>query len=105
MLFFIPGGLGGIINASGQMNQLVHNTIWIVGHFHITVGAPVILTYFAAMMFLLPHLTGHKIDKIANRLGLMLAYTWALGMGIMSAAMHFAGLRGAPRRSTFSEYG
>ena len=105
MLFFIPGGLGGIINASGQMNQLVHNTIWIVGHFHITVGAPVILTYFAAMMFLLPHLTGRKIDKIANRLGLMLAYTWALGMGIMSAAMHFAGLRGAPRRSTFSEYG
>lgn len=105
MLFFIPGGLGGIINASGQMNQLVHNTIWIVGHFHITVGAPVILTYFAAMLFLLPHITGRKIDKIANRLGLFLAYTWALGMGIMSLAMHFAGLRGAPRRSTFSEYG
>lgn len=105
MLFFIPGGLGGIINASGQMNQLVHNTIWIVGHFHITVGAPVILTYFAAMLFLLPHITGRKIDKIANRLGLFLAYTWALGMGIMSLAMHWAGLRGAPRRSTFSEYG
>lgn len=105
MLFFIPGGLGGIINASGQMNQLVHNTIWIVGHFHITVGAPVILTYFAAMLFLLPHITGRKIDKIANRLGLFLAYTWALGMGIMSLAMHWAGLHGAPRRSTFSEYG
>ncbi len=105
MLFFIPGGLGGIINASGQMNQLVHNTIWIVGHFHITVGAPVILTYFAAMLFLLPHITGRKIDKIANRLGLFLAYTWALGMGIMSLAMHWAGLRGAPRRSTISEYG
>lgn len=105
MLFFIPGGLGGIINASGQMNQVVHNTIWIVGHFHITVGAPVILTYFAAMLFLLPHITGRKIDKIANRLGLFLAYTWALGMGIMSLAMHWAGLRGAPRRSTYSEYG
>ena len=37
MLFFIPGGLGGIINASGQMNQVIHNTIWVVGHFHITV--------------------------------------------------------------------
>src|SRR5699024_7481762 len=105
MLFFIPGGLGGIINASGQMNQVIHNTIWVVGHFHITVGAPVILTYFAAMLFLLPHITGRKIDKIANRLGLFLAYTWAFGMGIMSFAMHWAGLRGAPRRSQYSEYG
>lgn len=105
MLFFIPGGIGGVINASGQMNALVHNTIWIVGHFHITVGAPVILAYFAAMMFLLPHITGRRIDKTTNRLGLFLAYTWALGMGIMSAAMHWAGLRGAPRRSTFAEYG
>src|SRR5699024_12717518 len=40
-----------------------------------------------------------------NSLGLWLAYTWALGMGIMSFAMHMAGLKGAPRRSTFSEYG
>lgn len=105
MLFFVPGGLGGIINASGQMNQLVHNTIWIVGHFHITVGAPVILTYFGAMMFLLPHITGKRISTSMNTMGLWLAYTWALGMGIMSIAMHIAGLKGAPRRSTFSEYG
>ncbi len=105
MLFFIPGGIGGIINASGQMNQLVHNTIWVVGHFHITVGAPVILTYFGIMMFLLPHITGRKITKQLNNMGLYLGYTWTFGMGLMSAAMHFAGLRGAPRRSTFSEYG
>ena len=105
MLFFVPGGIGGIINASGQMNQVVHNTIWVVGHFHITVGAPVVLTYFGAMMFLLPHLVGGKMTKLTNSLGLWLAYTWALGMGIMSFAMHLAGLKGAPRRSTFSEYG
>lgn len=105
MLFFVPGGLGGIINASGQMNQLVHNTIWIVGHFHITVGAPVILTYFGAMMFLLPHITGKRISASLNSMGLWLAYTWALGMGIMSTSMHIVGLKGAPRRSNFSEYG
>ena len=36
MLFFIPGGAGGIINASNQINAVVHNTIWVTGHFHIT---------------------------------------------------------------------
>ncbi len=105
MLFFIPGGIGGIINASGQMNQMVHNTIWIVGHFHITVGTPVVLTYFGAMMFLLPHITGRQLTPALNKMGLFFAYTWALGMTIMSAAMHFIGLTGAPRRSSFSEYG
>ncbi|GAB3070907.1 b(o/a)3-type cytochrome-c oxidase subunit 1 [Salinicoccus sesuvii] len=105
MLFFIPGGIGGVINASGQMNQVVHNTIWVVGHFHITVGAPVVLTYFGTMMFLIPHCTGRSITKELNRMGLFLAYTWAFGMGIMSTAMHIVGLSGAPRRSTFSEYG
>lgn len=105
MLFFVPGGIGGIINASGQMNQMIHNTIWVVGHFHITVGAPVILTYFGIMLFLIPHLTGHKITKSLNNMALYLGYTWTFGMGLMSLAMHFAGLRGAPRRSTYSEYG
>src|SRR5699024_1752560 len=38
MVFFIPGGAGGIINASNQMNQVVHNTIWVTGHFHLTVA-------------------------------------------------------------------
>src|SRR5699024_3423926 len=44
MLFFIPGGAGGIVNASNQMNQVVHNTIWVTGHFHLTVATTVMLT-------------------------------------------------------------
>ncbi|MFP3361790.1 cbb3-type cytochrome c oxidase subunit I, partial [Planococcus sp. SIMBA_143] len=31
MLIFIPAGAGGIINASNQMNQIVHNTLWVTG--------------------------------------------------------------------------
>src|SRR5690625_6154853 len=38
MLAFIPGGAGGIINASHQMNAVVHNTIWVTGHFHLTIA-------------------------------------------------------------------
>ncbi|HEY2474117.1 MAG TPA: cbb3-type cytochrome c oxidase subunit I [Candidatus Cybelea sp.] len=45
MLLFILGGLGGLVNASYSMNAVVHNTIWIVGHFHVTVGGPVALTF------------------------------------------------------------
>src|SRR5690625_1919803 len=46
MLFLIPGGAGGIINASNQMNQVVHNTIWVTGHFHLTAATTSMLTFF-----------------------------------------------------------
>jgi cytochrome c oxidase subunit I len=38
MISFIFGGAGGIVNASFNLNMLVHNTAWIPGHFHLTVG-------------------------------------------------------------------
>src|SRR5699024_944720 len=46
MLAFIPGGAGGIINASHQMNAVVHNTIWVTGHFHLTIATVVMMTFF-----------------------------------------------------------
>lgn len=105
MLAFIPGGAGGIVNASHQMNQLVHNTIWVPGHFHLTFASAVVLTYFGAAFWLIPHLTGRTLTKSLNNLGIISGILWAVGMTIMSAAMHIAGLLGAPRRSDYSEYG
>lgn len=105
MLVFIPGGAGGIVNASYQMNQLIHNTIWVTGHFHLTVATTVVLTFFGACYWLVPHLTGRTLTKELNKLGIIQSIVWVIGMGIMSSSMHVAGLLGAPRRSTFSDYG
>jgi len=105
MLAFIPGGAGGIVNASYQMNQLIHNTIWVPGHFHLTFASAVVLTYFGAAFWLIPHLTGRTLTKSLNSLGIVSGVLWGIGMTIMSGAMHIAGLLGAPRRSDYSEYG
>lgn len=105
MLAFIPAGAGGIVNASHQMNQVVHNTIWVTGHFHLTVATAVVLTFFGVSFWLVPHLTGRKLTKKINKLALIQGYLWAIGMTFMSGAMHAAGLLGAPRRSAYSEYG
>ncbi|WP_163969819.1 b(o/a)3-type cytochrome-c oxidase subunit 1 [Oceanobacillus halotolerans] len=105
MLAFIPGGAGGIINASHQMNAVVHNTIWVTGHFHLTVATTVILTFFGITYWLVPHLTGRKLTPQLNKLGIVQAIIWTVGMTIMSGAMHIVGLFGAPRRSSYSEYG
>ncbi|WP_017186287.1 b(o/a)3-type cytochrome-c oxidase subunit 1 [Alkalibacillus haloalkaliphilus] len=104
MAFFIPAGAGGIINASHQMNQVVHNTIWVTGHFHITIGATVILTFFGISYWLIPHLKGRVLTKHINNLGKYQIVLWTVGMFIMSAAMHFSGLSGNPRRTQITSY-
>lgn len=104
MLFFIPGGVGGIINASNQMNQVVHNTVWVTGHFHLTVATAVMLTFFGIAYWLIPTLTGRKLTAKANKWGIIQTWFWTIGMAIMSGAMHWQGLLGGPRRSAFSEY-
>ena len=102
MILFIFGGFGGIVNNSYSMDVLVHNTMWIVGHFHITVGGPVALTFIGATYGLVPALTGRAL--FAPRLALIQVYTWFVGMSIMSLAMHWAGLLGSPRRTSDVSY-
>lgn len=104
MVFFIPGGAGGLINASNQLDQVVHNTIWVTGHFHLTVAATVILTFFGITYWLVPSITGRKLTPALNKLGVIQTIVWTIGMTIMSGAMHLQGLIGAPRRSAFSTY-
>ncbi|WP_318617938.1 b(o/a)3-type cytochrome-c oxidase subunit 1 [Sporosarcina sp. YIM B06819] len=104
MVAFIPGGAGGIVNASYQMNALIHNTIWVTGHFHLTAATTVILTFFGITYWLVPHLTGRRLTPKLNKLGIIQTYIWTIGMTIMSTSMHIQGLLGGPRRSNFSEY-
>jgi cytochrome c oxidase subunit I len=102
MLLFILGGFGGLVNASYAMDTLVHNTIWIVGHFHVTVGGPVALTFVGIAYWMIPKLTGRRLWK--PDLALWQTRLWFLGMLVMSFSMHIAGLLGAPRRTADVSY-
>ncbi|CAM3454152.1 cbb3-type cytochrome c oxidase subunit I [Hydrogenibacillus schlegelii] len=104
MLFFIPGGAGGIINASYQLNTVVHNTLWLPGHFHLTLATTVVLTYFAITFWAVPALTGRAYTSGANRAGIAAVLLWSTGMLLMSTAMHVLGVLGEPRRTAFATY-
>ncbi|MGR9048214.1 b(o/a)3-type cytochrome-c oxidase subunit 1 [Halobacillus faecis] len=104
MAFFIPGGAGGIINASFQMNEVIHNTLWVVGHFHITVGTPVAMTFFGLTFWLIPYLTGRRFTKALQKLAFIQIISWSVGMLLMSTAQHVLGLMGAPRRTAYTGY-
>jgi len=101
-LMFAAGGFSGMINAGLSINYLVHNSWWVVGHFHLTVGTAVALTFMAASYWFIPQLTGKEIWN--RSLGLVQVVLWFIGMTFMSNAMHRAGLFGMPRRTAEPQY-
>jgi cytochrome c oxidase subunit 1 len=97
-ILFAFGGISGITNASYNMNMVVHNTTWVPGHFHLTVGSATTLTFFGILYWLLPKLTGKRL--FSRKLALAQAWTWFLGMMLFANSYHLLGLNyGAPRRS------
>lgn len=105
MLVFIPAGAGGLVNASNQMNAVVHNTLWVTGHFHLTVATSVALTFFGITYWLIPAVTGRVLTPRLHKLGIWQTIVWCVGMFVMSGAMHIVGLFGAPRRTAYTTYG
>lgn len=105
MIAFIPGGAGGIAQTNNQLNQVVHNTLWVTGHFHLTVGTTVVLTFFGISYWLIPHLSKRTLTPQMNKLGVIQTIIWTVGMLFMSGAMHTVGLFGSPRRTSYSTYG
>lgn len=104
MLIFIPAGAGGLINASHQLNAVVHNTLWVTGHFHLTVATSVALTFFGIVYWLIPAVTGRKLTARMHKLGIVQTLIWVVGMFFMSGSMHTVGLFGAPRRTAYTTY-
>jgi cytochrome c oxidase subunit 1 len=101
-LMFAAGGFSGIINAGMNINYLIHNTLWVPGHFHLTVGTAAALTFMAVSYWLVPQLTGKRLQFHA--LATIQPYVWFVGMALMSNAMHRAGLAGVPRRTAEPQY-
>ena len=97
LVIFISGGITGIVNASYNLNAVVHNTAWMPAHFHQTVAGPVFLAFIGASLLLLSTLTGKEIAfKSVN---VWIPYIWTIGIMIFSGGLFYGGVAGAPRRT------
>lgn len=100
MLGFVLGGISGLVNASYNVNLVVHNTAWIPGHFHLTVGTAVTLTLLGISYWLIPHLFGRALW--GRRVALAQAWLWFAGVLVFSRGQIIGGLAGLPRRMNVS---
>ncbi len=96
------GGAGGLINMSYQLNETVHNTQWVTGHFHLIFGGAIVIMYFAIAYELWPQLTGRALGSL--RLIRTQLWLWFIGMMVVTLPWHYVGLLGAPRRMAYYDY-
>jgi len=96
-LVFAAGGFSGMINAGMDINYLIHNTVWVPGHFHLTVGTAFALTMMGVSYWLVPQITGKQLQH--KTIAAVQPFVWVVGMTLMSNAMHRGGLAGLPRRT------
>lgn len=99
LLMLMLGGFGGVVNASYGMNSMIHNTMWVTGHFHLIFGGTVVIMYFAIAYYLWPRLTGHALYSTAMARAQL--WLWFIGMSLLTTPWHYLGLLWMPRRTAF----
>jgi cytochrome c oxidase subunit 1 len=105
LIFFgFIGGISGVVLGTEQLNVLMHNTIYVPGHFHGTVVAGTTLAFMAATYLVLPLIFQREI--IWPGLAKWQPYLFGIGAAGISLFMMGAGTLGVPRRHwdiTFSD--
>lgn len=96
------GGAGGIINMSYQLNETVHNTQWVTGHFHLIFAGAIVIMYFVIAYDLWPQLL--DCAPLNPRLLRWQLWLWFVGMMVTTLPWHFTGLLGMPRRMAYFDY-
>ncbi len=92
---FIAGGLTGIILADSALDINVHDTYFVVAHFHIVMGMSAIFGMFAGIYHWFPKMYGRMMNTKLGYAHFWVTFVCAFGVFF---PMHFIGLAGAPRR-------
>jgi len=92
---FITGGLTGLILGDSALDINVHDTYFVVGHFHIVMGLSAIYGMFSGVYHWFPKMYGRMMNKQLGYLHFWVTFIAAYGVFF---PMHFLGLAGLPRR-------
>ncbi|NCF27302.1 MAG: cytochrome C oxidase subunit I [Gammaproteobacteria bacterium] len=96
ILFGFLGGISGVVMGTEQLNLIMHNTLYVPGHFHATVVAGTTLAFMAITYLLVPLIFQREL--VLKSWAKLQPYVFAIGVAGISLFMMGAGTLGVPRR-------
>ena len=95
MLTFVVGGMTGVLLAIPPADFVLHNSLFLVAHFHNVIIGGVVFGLFAGMVYWFPKAFGFKLDPFWGKVGF---WGWVVGYWVAWTPIYVVGLMGTARR-------
>ena len=95
IFMFTVGGVTGVVLANGGIDTYMHDTYYVVAHFHYVLSLGAVFSLFAGFYYWFAKMSGRQYNEFLGQVHFWLFF---LGVNVLFFPMHFLGLAGMPRR-------